>query len=423
VEFPRICLVRQDLADHSLKDIPGAVRRELEEACFASLVKPGAGIAIGAGSRGIANVGIIVKAVVDYWRSHGCCPFIFPAMGSHGSATAEGQAGVLAGYGITEATMGCPIVSCLEVVSTGATPEGIETFMDRHAHGSDGVMLVGRVKWHTDFTGRIESGLMKMAAIGLGKLAGAQRYHSAAVKFGLERVIRSVYSQINQTGRFLGGLAILEDAAHNTARVAAVPAGQLERREAELLDQVKSWMARIPISPLDILIVDEMGKSISGTGMDTKVINRTIEGHFDFDPCLPSIRRIFVRDFASHSDGNATGVGMADIISDRLLAKINWQATYTNVLTAGNPAGSRTPIHLPTDRECLEAISQTVGKLDPAQVRIGWITSTMHLGSFGFTENLLDEIRADAALQVVSPPVELPFDPEGNLTSLRTLVA
>ncbi len=397
------------------------MRRELESAGFAAKVKPGARIAIGAGSRGIANIAGIVKGVVDYWRSHGCNPFIFPAMGSHGSATAEGQAGVLASYGITEAAMGCPIVSCLDVVSTGTTPEGIETFMDRQAYESDGVVLVGRVKWHTDFTGRIESGLMKMAAIGIGKLAGAQRYHSASVKLGLERVIRSVYSQVSKTGRLVGGLAILEDAAHNTARVAAVRSEELAEREAELLDHVKSWMARIPISPLDILIVDELGKNISGTGMDTKVINRTIEGHFDHDPALPSIRRIFVRDFNAHSDGNATGVGMADVISDRLLAKINWQATYTNVLTAGNPAGSRTPIHFPTDRACLEAISQTVGKMDQSQIRIGWITSTMQLGFFGFSENLLDEIGKNAVLQVTSPLVELPFDAEGNLPELKRL--
>ncbi|HSW49973.1 MAG TPA: hypothetical protein VLH09_07340, partial [Bryobacteraceae bacterium] len=335
MNFPRICLVKQDLIDRSLTDIPGAAAEELQRAGLAGKVKPGARIAIGAGSRGIANLAVIVKAVVDYWLAHGCKPFIFPAMGSHGAATAEGQASVLASYGVTESAMGCPIISSLEVVATGRTPEGIETYMDRQAYESDGVMLVGRVKWHTDFNGGIESGLVKMAGIGMGKLAGAQRYHSASVKHGLERVLRSAYRQVSQTGKLLGGLAILEDARHSTARVAALRAEELEEREAELLAQVKSWMARIPISPLDILIVDEMGKNISGTGMDTKVINRTIEGHFDVDPELPSIRRIFVRDFNAHSDGNGTGVGMADVITDRLLAKINWPATYTNVLTAG----------------------------------------------------------------------------------------
>jgi hypothetical protein len=421
VNFPRVCLVRQNLVDRSLKDIPSEVQRELERAALASRIRPGARIAIGAGSRGIAGVATILRAVVDYWRAHGCKPFIFPAMGSHGSATAEGQAQVLAGYGITEGSMGCPIISSLDVVATGRTPEGIETFMDRSAHESDGVMLVGRVKWHTDFTGRNESGLVKMAAIGMGKLAGAQRYHTEGVHRGLENVLRSVYRQVARSGRLLGGLAILEDAAHSTARVVALPVEDLEEREAELLELVKSWMARIPVSPLDLLIVDEIGKSISGTGMDTRVINRTIEGHFDWDPHFPSIRRIFVRDFTAHSDGNATGVGMADFISDRLLAKINWQATYTNVLTAGNPAGSRLPVHFPTDRQCLEAIAQTVGRTDPAQIRIGWITNTMQLGSFAFSENLLAEVSKEPALHVASPLVPLPFDADGNLPTLGKL--
>jgi hypothetical protein len=423
VNFPRICLVRQNLIDRSLKDIPGEVSSELEKSSLAAKVKPGARIAIGAGSRGIANIATIVKAVVDYWLAHGCKPFIFPAMGSHGSATAEGQAGVLAGYGITEAAMGCPVISSLDVVATGRTPEGIETFMDRHAYESDGVMLVGRVKWHTDFNGGIESGLVKMTAIGMGKLAGAQRYHTEGVHRGLENVLRSVYRQVAQSGKLLGGLAILEDATHSTARVTALPVEGLEEREAELLKLVKSWRARIPVSPLDLLIVDEMGKSISGTGMDTRVINRTVEGLFDCDPHMPLIRRIYVRDFTAHSDGNATGMGMADFISDRLLAKVNWQATYTNVLTAGNPGGSHTPVHFPTDRQSLEAIARTVGRTDPAQMRIGWITNTMELGLFAFSENVLAEVRKDPALAVVSPPIDLPWDAEGNLLKLKELLA
>jgi hypothetical protein len=421
VNFPRICLVRQDLADRSLKDIPGEVRSQLEKADLAGRVKPGARIAIGAGSRGIANLAAIVRAVVEYWQAHGCRPFIFPAMGSHGSATAEGQAAVLAGYGITETAMSCPIISSLEVVSTGRTAEGIETFMDRHAFESDGVMLVGRVKWHTDFTGKIESGLVKMAAIGTGKMAGAHQYHVAGVTLGLEQVIRSAFRQIAASGKLLGGLAILEDARHATARVAALRTEEMEEREAELLEQVKSWMARIPVDSLDLLIVDQMGKSISGTGMDTKVVNRHIEGRLNCFPGLPQIRRIYVRDLSPHSDGNAIGIGMADIISDRLLGKINWQATYTNTLTSGNPAGARTPIHFLTDRECLESIAMTVGRVDPGHMTIGWITDTLQLGLLGLSENLLGEIRRNPALEVTSPPASLPFDAEGNLPALGQL--
>jgi acyl-CoA synthetase (AMP-forming)/AMP-acid ligase II len=423
VNFPRICLIQQDLVDRSLKDIPAETRRQLERADFASLVRPGARIAIGAGSRGIANIAAVVGEVVKYWQARGCRPFIFPAMGSHGSATAEGQAQVLAGYGITEAAMGCPIVSSLEVVSTGRTPEGIETYMDRQACESDGVMLVNRVKWHTDFTGSIESGLIKMAAIGIGKLAGAHQYHTAGVSLGLEQVIRSVFRRIAGSGKILGGLAILEDARHGTARLEALRTEELEAREAELLALAKSWMARIPVESLDLLIVDEMGKAVSGTGMDTKVVNRSIEGPVNCFPGLVKIQRIYVRDFSPHSDGNAVGVGMADIISDRLMGKINWQATYMNAVTAGHPEGAKAPMHFPTDRRCLEAIAQTVGKADSSQMRIGWITDTLQLGAFGFSENLLPEVQANPALHVVSPAMELPFDRDGALPKLRQLAA
>src|SRR5216117_1590207 len=242
MKFSRLLLVRQNFPNRAIRDIPAAVRKELASAPFASRLKPGARVAIGVGSRGITNIATIVHAAVDYWKSQGMRPFIFPAMGSHGAATAEGQADVLAHYGIVDATMGCPIISSLDVVPLGKTPEGIDTFMDRSAYESDGVMLLARVKWHTDFSGRIESGLHKMMAIGLGKFAGAQRYHMYAYKLGLEHVIRSIGRQVLNSGKILGGLAILEDANHNTAQLSAVPVEQMEQRELELLELAKSWM-------------------------------------------------------------------------------------------------------------------------------------------------------------------------------------
>jgi hypothetical protein len=243
-------------------------------------LQPGAHVAIAVGSRGISNIAVIVRAVVDYLKTQRMQPFIFPAMGSHGAATAEGQSEVLAHYGITGEMMDCPVISQLEVVSLGKTADGIETFMDRAAYESDGVVLVGRVKWHTDFVGTIESGLFKMMAIGLGKFAGAQRYHAYAYSLGLEHVIRSVGRQVLKSGKILGGLAILEDAYHNTAKVDAVVVELMEQREEENLALVKSWMGKIP-TDLDILIIDEIGKNISGAGMDTKVINRSVQGHFN----------------------------------------------------------------------------------------------------------------------------------------------
>jgi hypothetical protein len=421
VDFPRIYLVRQDFPDRSLKDIPAEVQKQLEQAAFASKLKPGARIAIGAGSRGISDIAIILKSVVNYWKKHGCKPFIFPAMGSHGGATAEGQAAVLAHFGIDEASMGCPLISSLDVVSTGRTPEGIETFMDRNAYESDGAMLVGRVKWHTDFSGNIESGLCKMTAIGIGKLAGARQYHVFGQRLGLEQVIRSVLRQVAKSGKILGGLAILEDATHTTAQLAAVSTEDLEQREEELLALVKSWSARIPMNSLDVLIVDKIGKNISGTGMDTKVINRSTHAHYNCFPNAPFVHRIFARDLDDLSCGNAVGLGMADIVSDRLLNKIDWDASYLNSLTACTPAGIRTPIHFPTDRECLEKIALTVGKFDPKEVTIGWLTNTLELRLLGLSENLAAEIRHNPKLEIVSPAQELRYDSEGNLPYLKEL--
>src|SRR5271170_916777 len=240
--LPRMFPVRLHFPDRSIPDVRGEVLRQLGARQFSSRVKAGARVAIGVGSRGIANIATITRAAVDYWKSQGCQPFIFPSMGSHGGATAEGQADVLAHYGIHQATMECPVVSSLDVVSTGRTPEGIETYLDRSAFESDGVMLIGRVKWHTDFAGKLESGLFKMTAIGLGKFAGAQRYHVYGYKLGLEHVIRTVGRQVVASGKILGGLAILEDANHNTSRLVAAPADEMEPTDEELLLEARAGM-------------------------------------------------------------------------------------------------------------------------------------------------------------------------------------
>ena len=415
MEFPRLLAVKQNFPDRSIADIPGTVQRELGAAGFAAKLRPGAKIAIGVGSRGIANIATIVRAAVDFWKTAGMQPFLFPAMGSHGAATAEGQADVLAHYGIHEGSMGCPVLSSLDVVSLGKTAEGLEAFMDRNAFSSDGVMLVGRVKWHTDFAGGIESGLFKMMAIGLGKFAGAQNYHTHAYKLGLEFVIRSVGRQVLKSGKVLGGLAILEDANHNTGKLSAVPVEGMEQREEELLALVKSWMGHVPVKHLDLLILDQIGKNISGAGMDTKVANRSVTGLYNPWPDTPCFDRIFVRDLTDVSYGNGVGLGMADVVHDRLLQKIDWTPTRINSLTASTPAAIRTPVHFPTDRECLERILPTVGKFDGRQVEIGWIRNTMELSNAMLSENLAEEIRRNPALEIVDGPFEFPFDAEGQL--------
>lgn len=418
MDFPHLYLIRQNFPDRRVADIPATVHAELSGAGIGANLRPGSKVAIGVGSRGIANIATIARAAVDYWKSRGMHPFIFPAMGSHGAATAEGQADVLAHYGIHEATVGCPVISSLEVVSLGKTADGIEAFMDRNAYESDGVMLVGRVKWHTDFAGKIESGLFKMMAIGLGKFAGAQRYHTYAYKLGLETVIRAVGRQVLSSGKILGGLAILEDANHNTGQLTAVRVEDMEKREEELLALVKSWQGHIPIPHVDILILDEIGKNISGAGMDTKVANRSVTGLANCWPGTPVIERIFVRDISSNSYGNAVGLGMADVISDRLLNKIDWKPTRINSLTASTPAAIRTPVHFAADRDCLEVMMPTVGKLDLRDVTFCRIRNTMEVNRALVSENLLPQIKANPICEILEGPLPFEFDSTGNLTEV-----
>jgi hypothetical protein len=409
-------VVRQNFPDRRIPDVAAEVQKQLTASSFATRLKPGARVAIGVGSRGIHNIATIVRNVVEYWKSQGMRPFLFPAMGSHGAASAAGQAEVLAHYGITEASMGCPLISQLEVVSLGKTAEGIEAFMDKVAYESDGVMLVGRVKWHTDFAGKIESGLYKMMAIGLGKFAGAQRYHSYAYRgMGLERVILSVGRQVLKSGKILGGLAILEDACHNTGKIDAVPVELMEQREEENLALVKTWMGKIPFD-LDILIMDEIGKNISGAGMDTKVANRGVNGEYNPWPNTPKFSRIFVRNLSEHTYNSAVGLGMADVVTDRLVNRIDWQPTWINSLTANTPAAIRTPIHFPTDRECLERVAPTVGRLDLSEVTFGWIRNTMELGRLAVSENMRAAVEAHDLLQIEAA-IDCEFDGSGNLIS------
>jgi hypothetical protein len=255
-----------------------------------------------------------------------------------------------------------------------------------------------------------------MMAIGLGKFAGAQRYHTYAYRLGLEHVIRTIGRQVLQSGKILGGLAILEDANHHTARLTAVPVAEMERREEELLALVKSWMGRIPMD-LDILILDEIGKNISGAGMDTKVVNRSVNGAYNPWPG-PQFQRIFVRGLSELSYGNGVGLGMADVVSDRLLRKIDWNPTRINSLTASTPAAIRTPVHFATDRECLERIAPTVGKHDLGEVTYGWLRNSLELGTIALSENLRREIDKNPMLEVLGTARPVEFDSEGNLADL-----
>jgi hypothetical protein len=409
----RLLIVRQNFPDLRLADVGAEARQQLDVSGLEARLRPGARIAIGVGSRGIANIAVIAQSVVQYWRDRGMAPFVFPAMGSHGAATPEGQADVLARFGITEEAMGCPIVSRADVVSLGKTDDGIEVFMDAAAHGADAVMIVARVKWHTNFNGGVESGLMKMMAIGLGKFAGAQRYHTHAQRLGLEHVIRTVGRRVLQSGKMIGGLAIIEDAHHKTARLDAVPAECMERRDEESLALAKSWMPRLPCD-LDILIVDQMGKNISGTGMDAKIVNRGPNSEYNPWPGLPSIRRLFVRDLDPRSHGNAVGIGLADVATDRLVRAIDWEPTRVNALSSGMPSRIRVPVHFANDRDCLGWVAATAGRIDPADVTYGWIRNTLELDRLAITPNLRAGLGPQAE---VIGEIQVTWDERGNLVS------
>src|SRR3954468_3751476 len=411
----RLIVVRQTYPDMRLPDLSAEVRRQMEQSGFAEQLRPGARVAIGVGSRGIANIAVIVLGVVQYWRDHGMVPFIFPAMGSHGAATPEGQADVLGRFGITEHTTGCPIVSRLDVVSLGKTDDGVEVFMDAAANASDGVMVAGRVKCHTTFHGRIESGLMKMIAIGLGKFAGAHKYHTHAKTHGLEHVIRTAGRHVLQTGKMIGGLAIIEDAYHHTARVDAVPARSMEQRDEEHLALAKSWMPRLPCD-VDVLIVDQMGKTISGTGMDAKVVNRGPGSEYNPWPGMPSIGRIFVRGLHPETYGNAVGIGLADVTTERLVREIDWEPTRINALSAGAPARVRLPAHFAADRDCLQWVSATTEKLDPSDVTYGWIRDTLRIDRLAISQNLRPTIEAQSHL-TIEDEIDVRWDECGNLVS------
>jgi hypothetical protein len=423
MNFPRFVLAEQAFPDRAIPDIPAHIHRELSQADFAKRVPRGARIAIGVGSRGISNLSTIVKAVVAFWKEQGADPFLFPAMGSHGAATAEGQLDVLAHYGIHEATIGVPVLSSLDVVSLGKTTQGVETFMDRNAYQADGVFLVARVKWHTDFAGALESGLLKMMAIGLGKFAGARQYHTLAYNVGLEQMIRSVGASVFASGKLLGGIAIQEGAHHETAGLVAVTSSQgleaMIAHEEQLLREVKSWMGKLPAPLIDILIVDEIGKNISGAGMDTKVINRGVNGQYNPWPDTPIVRRVYARALSELTYHSGVGVGMADVAHDRLVNDIDWNPTYINSLTASTPACIRTPIHYPSDREALRNIAQTVGKIDVSEVTYCRIRNTLELTRFVVSENLLPSLSPN--VKPLGDPFPVEFDADGNLPEFGAL--
>jgi Lactate racemase N-terminal domain len=412
--YPNMYRIRQRFEGPAVQEIPATVAAELARAHVAAVIKPGQTVALTAGSRGIANVATIIKATADYLKTIGAKPFVIPAMGSHGGGTADGQLDVLQHYGITEASMGVPLRATMEVVQIGETPDGLPVWLDKYASEADHIGVINRVKPHTDFSGAIESGLLKMMTIGLGKYHGAQHYHRANVQYGYEHIIRTVGRTVLQQARIAFGLAVIENGYDQTAIIQAVMAPDFEVTELKLQALSKKLAARLPFDFIHLLIVEEMGKNISGAGMDTKVIGR-IMNIIEPPPQHPRILRIYVRDLHDDSYGNATGVGLADFVSRRLVNKIDPTATYINCLTGLSPESARIPITFDTDREAVEAALGTIGVVKPEEARIVRIKNTLLLEELDVSEACLPEVRQRENLEVLWGPKGLVFDGSGGL--------
>jgi len=400
-----------------IEDIGKEVRDQLSKPGLMSAVKPGDSVAITAGSRGIANMDNILKAVVEKLKSIGARPFIVPAMGSHGGATAEGQAAVLKHYNITEDMTGAPVRSSMETVQVGHTQDGLPVYLDKNAYEADHIAVVNRIKRHTDFCGKIESVLVKMMAIGLGKRDGAATYHKATLKYGFDRVLRTVAEVVLGTGKIAFGLGVIENPYDETAIIAALHPDNLVENEEKLQERAKELAAELPFDELDFLIVDETGKDISGTGMDTKIIGRMMHtGEKELE--MPKITRIFVRDLTPSSMGNAAGIGFADFTTRRLVDKIDMEATYMNFITAMGPQKIRIPVYYDTDRQVLDAAFQTIGMVEPEESKVVRIKNTLLLDEVEVSEALLEAVKERDDLEIMGEPKEMEFDSEDNLTPL-----
>jgi hypothetical protein len=423
--LPRLARVRQRFDAPVLEDIEGAAREQLR--LLEGRVRPGMRVGITAGSRGIANIARILRATGDAVRELGGTPFIIPAMGSHGGATAEGQIELLAGYGVTEASTGMPIDSSMEAreigrLGTEAEP-GPAVYMSVTALEADGVIVCGRVKPHTDFRSEIESGLAKILAIGLGKHQGAKTIHSFGTR-GLAHWMPQAAKMMARTANVLCGLAILENAYDQTARLAALPPEEIGgAAEHRLLLEAKGLMASLPFDTIDVLVVDEIGKNVSGTGMDTNIIGRMmIRGVPEF--ARPDVRIVVVLDLTDETHGNGTGLGLADITTLRAARKLDLRAMYINCITSGigGVQRGRIPLVMPTDVDALCAGILTCSNGNPATARVVRIKNTLEVGEIEVSESLLDEVRRNPRLELLEEPRALGFDADGNLVSAgRTL--
>ena len=416
--YPRMMRIRQIVDAPTEENIPAAVRRELRGLDLGSQVKPGQSVAITVGSRGIANLPDILKNIVHELKALGAQPFLVPAMGSHGGGTAEGQQGIVKSYGITEATTGAPIRASMEVVQVGTTPEGVPVFCDRFAYEADHVAVVNRVRPHTDFTGEIQSGLFKMMMIGLGKHHGATTYHHAILNYSFDHIVRAVGQEFIRRAAVLFGLGIVENQRFETALIKATLPVNFMPVEMELLAKAKEIMPKLPFDEIDLLIIDEIGKNISGAGLDTNVVGRKFCDNHAIDKEWPKITRIYVRDLTEETHGNAAGIGLADFTHSRVVRKMDQKATFINCITGYHPSGAKVPIHYDTDREVLDVALRNIGYVEPENARMVWIKNTLQVHELLVADAFSDAIRARNDLEVVEAARPLEFNADGNLPPL-----
>jgi hypothetical protein len=416
--FPRLLTVRQRFDAPQLADVAAATVAALEP--LRSRVSPGMTVAVTAGSRGIHDKPTVVRATGQWLREAGAEPFVVPAMGSHGGATAEGQVEMLAELGMTEDSLGMPIRATMDTVELGGVPGGPMVHLDRYAAEADGIVVVNRIKAHTDFKGEIESGLAKITAIGLGKQRGAEGVHLYGPA-NLRTWIPLVARRILDTGKVLGGLAIVENAYDRAARVDLVePDGIGGPAERELLEQAKQLMGRLPFDEIDVAVIDEMGKNKSGAGMDTNVIGRMmIRGSEEFD--RPRITNIAVLDLSDASHGNAIGLGLADFVPFRLLEKLDLRSSYINAMTSGlgGPQRGQIPMAMPTDRDTIAAAVLTCGRADLDRCRVVRMRDTLDLEQLLVSESMRADVEADPRLEVVGEAAPMVFDADGALKKWR----
>jgi hypothetical protein len=374
-------------------------------------VPSGGDVALGVGSRGIANLSNIVAGVVDGVVELGYEPFVFPAMGSHGGATAEGQREMLAELGVTESAIGCEIRSSMDVTEVGRTAErNVPVVADAHAADADAIVPINRIKPHTDFDGAVESGLSKMLVIGMGKQRGAKIAHDWAVDWSLRDMVPEITGQLLSELPIVGGVAIVEDQRDETTHIEGIPPEGFLDREKELLEIAYKIMPKLPFQNLDMLILDAQGKDISGQGMDTNVIGRRPFAIQEPEPDSPDIKRVYTRSLTESTHGNAMGMGSADFVHEELLAEIDMPTTLINALTASTPRGVRLPPVVETDRAGIVAALSTIGTVNPEMVRVVRAADTMHLQRLYASSALIEEARDRDDLRVIEEPEPIRFD-------------